>query len=197
MPIFLIAFIVLPIVEMVVLIEVGGLIGALNTVGLVLLTAVIGAALLRHQGLATLLRANQRMASGEMPAREIAEGMLLAIGGALLLTPGFITDGIGFLCLAPGSRHWLAGQLVQRMVTGGSTFVFGQGGPPPGAGPRDPFGGQDPFGPRPGGPRRDAHGNVIIDGEYEREDSREGEEGGHESTSRNHPLDPPEDPPRR
>ncbi|MDX1589433.1 MAG: FxsA family protein [Oleiphilaceae bacterium] len=194
MPIFLIAFIVLPIVEMVVLIEVGGIIGALNTVGLVLLTAVIGAALLRHQGLATLTRANQRMASGEMPAREMAEGMLLAIGGALLLTPGFITDGIGFLCLVPGSRHWLAGRLVQRMMAGGSTFVFGQGTPPPGAGPEDPFGprgpfaDRDPFGPRPGEPRRDARGNIIIDGEYQRED--EDRQSRRDGNDRN-PLDPP------
>lgn len=193
MPIFLIAFIVLPIVEMVVLIEVGGIIGALNTVGLVLLTAVIGAALLKHQGLATLTRANQRMASGEMPAKEVAEGLLLAIGGALLLTPGFITDGIGFMCLLPGSRHWLAARLMKRMVVGGgNAFVFGQGGPRPGADPfgrQGPFAGQDPFGRRPGsGTQRDAQGNVIIDGDYQREDDTKD----NTTSDRPHSLDSPQ-----
>ncbi|TVP59290.1 MAG: FxsA family protein [Halomonadaceae bacterium] len=196
MPIFLIAFVIFPIVEMVVLIQVGGMIGALNTVGLVLLTAVIGAALLKHQGLATLTRANQRMASGEMPAREVAEGLLLAVGGALLLTPGFITDGVGFLCLLPGTRHWLAGKLMQRMVVGGSsTFVFGQGGPRPGGDPfggRDPFAGQGPFGTRPGsGPQRDARGNVIIDGDFEREDDSK-DTSGSDSRGQN-TLDSPDD----
>ena len=124
MGVFLFLFIVMPIVEMVVLIKVGGMIGALNTVGLVLLTAVIGAALLRQQGLSTLLRANQRLNSGELPAREVAEGLILAVGGALLLTPGFVTDGIGFLCLLPGSRHWLAEQALKRMMVAGQSGSF-------------------------------------------------------------------------
>ncbi len=149
---FLIAFVVLPIVEMVILIEVGSAIGALSTVGLVLLTAVIGAAMLKQQGAATLLRANQRMESGELPAREVAEGMLLAIGGALLLTPGFVTDAVGFACLVPFTRRWIAGRMMNRMVVQGNVFMGGgmSGGPQ--------------------GPRRDRYGNVIIEGEYERED---------------------------
>ena len=75
MGIFLFLFIVMPIVEMTILIKVGTMIGALNTIGLVLLTAIIGAALLRQQGLATLLKANQRLNSGELPAKEVAEGL--------------------------------------------------------------------------------------------------------------------------
>ena len=94
-------FIAVPIVEMLVLIEVGQQIGALWTIALVLLTAFIGINLLRHQGLATLSRANWRIKSGELPAQEILEGILLAVGGALLLTPGFVTDTIGFLLLIP------------------------------------------------------------------------------------------------
>ncbi|MDC0663845.1 FxsA family protein [Marinobacter sp. SS21] len=141
MGIFLLLFIIMPIVEMTILIKVGTLIGALNTIGLVLLTAVIGAALLRHQGFATLLRANERLNSGELPAREVAEGLILAVGGALLLTPGFVTDTVGFLCLLPGSRHWLAAQALKKLVVSsqhqGFRFTMGTGEPfQPGRGPR-------------------------------------------------------------
>ena len=178
MGVFLFLFIVMPIVEMVVLIKVGGMIGALNTVGLVLLTAVIGAALLRQQGLSTLLRANQRLNSGELPAREVAEGLILAVGGALLLTPGFVTDTIGFLCLIPGSRHWLAGLALKRMVvagqSGGFTFRAGSGPFGPGQGPFGP--GADPFGTRSGPGDRDD----IIEGEYRDETERDGERLDHD-----------------
>lgn len=150
MPVFLIAFILIPIVEMVILIEVGGIIGALATVGLVLLTAVIGAAMLRQQGAATLLRANQRIASGEVPAQEMAEGILLAVGGALLLTPGFVTDVLGFACLIPLSRRWLTGFVVNRMVVAGAMSMGADESPTQ-------------------GPRRDRYGHIIIEGEYERD----------------------------
>lgn len=97
----------MPILEMVVLIKVGGVIGALPTIGLVLLTATIGVALLRQQGLSTLARAQNKMREGQLPANEMVEGIFLAVGGALLLTPGFITDAIGFACLIPGIRQLL------------------------------------------------------------------------------------------
>lgn len=132
MGIFLLLFIILPIVEMTILIKVGTMIGALNTIGLVLLTAVIGAALLRQQGFATLLRANERLNSGELPAREVAEGLILAVGGALLLTPGFVTDTVGFLCLIPGTRHFLAAQALKKLVVSsqsqGYQFTMRTGG---------------------------------------------------------------------
>lgn len=158
MAVFLTLFIILPIAEMAILIKVGTIIGALNTIGLVLLTAVIGAWLLRQQGLATLLRANQRLNSGELPAREVAEGLILAVGGALLLTPGFITDTIGFLCLIPGTRHWFASQALKRMVVSGQAQGFHFT-----AGSRGPFDGQGPFG-------RD---DDIIEGEYRDETRRD------------------------
>lgn len=154
----------MPIVEMAVLIQVGSMIGVLNTIGLVLLTAVIGAWLLKQQGLATLLRANQRLNSGELPAREVAEGLILAVGGALLLTPGFVTDTVGFFCLLPGSRHWLAGQALKRMTVAGSRqFHFTMGG-------SGPFQG-GPTGRRPGssGTGQDD----IIEGEYRDETERD------------------------
>ena len=113
-------FVIMPIVEIMLLIEVGDHIGGLNTIALVILTAIIGAALLRQQGLDTLFKANQKMAQGQIPIKEMLAGILLAVGGALLLTPGFITDTIGFICLLPLTRNWLAGQLLRKGVVSSS-----------------------------------------------------------------------------
>lgn len=112
---FLLLFIAVPLVEMVVLIKVGQQIGALSTIALVILTAVIGIALLKQQGLAMLNRANWKMNQGQIPAREMAEGIVLAVGGALLLTPGFVTDAIGFLCILPGTRHLILGKVLKNI----------------------------------------------------------------------------------
>ncbi|MGI9288872.1 MAG: FxsA family protein [Pseudomonadales bacterium] len=107
-------FMIVPIAEMWILIEVGQWLGALPTIALVMLTAVIGISLLRWQGLSTLTRAQQRMQNGQMPAQEMIEGLALAIGGALLLTPGFMTDAFGFACLIPASRRKLAALAVAQ-----------------------------------------------------------------------------------
>ncbi|SEA31077.1 FxsA family protein [Microbulbifer marinus] len=112
----LLMFIVVPILEMWLLITVGREIGALPTIGLVLLTAVVGLALLRRQGLSTVMRAQQKMQAGELPAREMVEGIFLAVGGALLLTPGFFTDALGFACLIPGLRQLLLGRILKHVV---------------------------------------------------------------------------------
>ena len=104
---FLPSFIVLPILEMYILIEVGSLIGAFNTIGLVLLTALLGLILLRQQGFQTLLNARNKLLQAELPTEEIVTGIFLAVGGALLLTPGFVTDFIGFMCLLPFTRRFL------------------------------------------------------------------------------------------
>ena len=103
----LVLFLVVPIAEIWVLIEVGSVVGAVATIGLVVLTAVAGAALMRAQGLATLFRARAAMAKGEVPALELLEGAVILIAGALLLTPGFITDATGFACLIPSVRRRL------------------------------------------------------------------------------------------
>ncbi len=107
-PIVFLLFLLIPLVEMYFLIVVGGIIGALPTVALVVLTAVIGAALARHQGLATLRRLQDALARGETPAIEMLEGVLLLAGALLLLTPGFFTDALGFACLIPPARRALA-----------------------------------------------------------------------------------------
>ena len=104
---FLPSFIVLPILEMYILIEVGSLIGAFNTIGLVLLTALLGLILLRQQGFQTLLNARNKLLQAELPTEEIVTGIFLAVGGALLLTPGFVTDFIGFMCLLPFTMRFL------------------------------------------------------------------------------------------
>ena len=112
MPLLLIMLI--PIVEMWILIEVGGWIGALPTIGLVVLTAMIGLSLLKQQGLSTLLRARRKMDEGAIPASELVSGVMIAVGGALLLTPGFVTDALGFALLIPQTRKWLLFKLIDR-----------------------------------------------------------------------------------
>jgi len=98
-------FFAIPIIEVYFLIQVGSIIGAGWTILFVILTAVVGVNLLREQGIKTLLKANQSVAQGEVPAMAMMEGLFLAVGGALLITPGFFTDAIGFICLIPFTRH--------------------------------------------------------------------------------------------
>ena len=94
--VLLIAFIGIPLSEIAVFIQAGALIGLWPTVLAVILTAVIGTALLRHQGLSTLKRAQDSLKKGEVPVGALFEGVCLLIASLLLLTPGFITDSIGF-----------------------------------------------------------------------------------------------------
>ncbi|MGB0468079.1 MAG: FxsA family protein [Pontibacterium sp.] len=109
-------FIIVPIIEITLLINVGEAIGVWSTIGLVLLSAFIGVNMLRYQGLTTLARAQQRANQGEIPGKEMVEGIVLAVGGALLVTPGFVTDVIGFCCLIPFTRHALANALIGRFT---------------------------------------------------------------------------------
>jgi len=118
MPYLLLLFIAIPIVEMWLLISIGRHIGALLTISLVVATAVIGVHWLRQQGFSTLLKLNERLSAGEMPAREITEGVIITIGGALLLTPGFATDALGFACLFAPSRALLVKTLFSRIQDG-------------------------------------------------------------------------------
>ena len=117
-----ILFIVIPLVELYLIIKVGGAIGALWTVLLVVLTAVIGVSLLRIQGFNTLNRARLNMEAGTLPAMEMMEGMVLAVGGALLITPGFLTDTLGFLCLIPATRRAMIRYFMQSSAIHGGGF---------------------------------------------------------------------------
>lgn len=102
-----ILFLVIPLIEISLFIAVGDEIGILSTLLLCVLTAVIGASLLRQQGLKTLFTAQKQMDEGVLPLREIFDGFCLAIAGATLITPGFFTDFIGFMLLLPLIRDLL------------------------------------------------------------------------------------------
>ncbi len=112
----LIAFITVPLVEMIILIQVGSLIGAIPTVALVVLTATIGLWLLKLEGIATLARVQEKLNQGQIPETELLEGIMLLVGGALLLTPGFITDAMGFTCLLPGLRRPIARWIIRQGI---------------------------------------------------------------------------------
>lgn len=112
--ILLLAFLAIPILEIYLLFQVGGIIGAGWTIFIVVGTAVLGAALVRQQGLATWTRLNQSMAQGQIPPTILVEGIFLLLSGAFLLTPGFFTDTIGFLFLMPPVRKMLAAYLLRR-----------------------------------------------------------------------------------
>lgn len=105
--ILLVAMIGVPILEIAVFIEAGNYLGLWPTIGAVILTAIIGSALLRHQGLSTLARAQENLAAGRLPMTEVFDGLCILVGGALLLTPGFVTDTVGFLLLVPPVREIL------------------------------------------------------------------------------------------
>lgn len=146
--ILFLAFLLVPLAELYVLIKVGSVIGALPTVGLVIFTAVLGAILIRAQGLATVARIRASMDRGEVPAVEMLEGACLLVAGALLLTPGFVTDTVGFLLLLPMLRRNMVLGLLERGVIRSAA---------PGQHPRPGPG------PAPGAGR-------VIDGEFRRED---------------------------
>ena len=115
-------FIVLPVAEIYVIIKVGEAIGVLPTIGLLILDGFLGAALLRHQGRTAWRRFNEALAVGKVPAREVFDGAMVIMGGAFLITPGFITDVIGLLLLIPLSRAMFRG-LVARVAVGRAAFA--------------------------------------------------------------------------
>jgi len=139
MPLLIVLFIVVPIAELYVIIQVGQLIGVLPTLILLLADALLGSWLLKHQGRGAWRRFNEAIAARRFPGKEVADGVLIVIGGTLLLTPGFITDVVGVFFLLPPTRALTRG-LLRRYAAGRFTVV-GVGGPgtfrpPPGAGGR-------------------------------------------------------------
>lgn len=113
---FLLFLLVIPVLEIYMLLQIGAIIGVIPTIVSVVATAVIGSWLLRQQGFSTLQRLQQNMAQGIMPAKELIEGPILLVGGALLLTPGFVTDAIGFLCLIPATRKHIVSYVLKHLV---------------------------------------------------------------------------------
>ena len=115
----LILFTIIPIAELYLLIKIGGLIGALNTVLIIFLTAVIGAYLAKTQGFIVIRKINQALKEGRLPARELLDGLFVLLGGFTLLTPGFITDFIGLSMLFPPTRTLyikLSVQIIQTKI---------------------------------------------------------------------------------
>ena len=116
-------FIVLPIAELYVIIKVGEAIGVLPTIALLVLDSFLGASLLRSQGRAAWRRFNAALSQGRVPAREVFDGAMVILGGAFLITPGFISDVIGLLLLLPPTRAMFAG-LVARMARRRAAFTI-------------------------------------------------------------------------
>lgn len=138
-------FIAVPLVELALLIQVGRWVGIWTTVGLVFLTGIVGAGLARAEGLRTLWAFRRDLGQGELPGQAILDGLSILVGGALLLTPGFVTDVAGFALLLPPSRRllqrWVRRRLESMIEEGtvrvvGSSSVFG--GAWPGSGSAGP-----------------------------------------------------------
>ncbi|MCG9563900.1 membrane protein FxsA [Photobacterium sp. ZSDE20] len=163
-PILLLLFIFVPIIEIGLFIQVGGFLGLWPTIALVLITAFVGASLVRSQGIQTLMSVQGRLQQGEMPAQQILEGVMLAVAGVLLLTPGFMTDALGMLVLLPAPRAMIAKKMMEKMVVKNMSGGFHAGGQA-GFG-QGPFG-QDPFNRDPFEQSKDGN---TFEGEFEKKD---------------------------
>jgi len=121
-------FTVLPAIELALLIEIGRRIGTLETIGLIIVTGVVGAALARYQGIAVLRRSQKELAEGRMPAAALMDGVIILVAAALLVTPGILTDATGFLLLIPltrtGIRRLLARWLQRALRDGRAQTVI-------------------------------------------------------------------------
>ncbi|MFV8461007.1 FxsA family protein [Vibrio campbellii] len=163
-PILLLLFIFVPIIEIGLFIQVGGFLGLWPTIALVLITAFVGASLVRSQGIQTLMSVQGRLQQGEMPAQQILEGVMLAVAGVLLLTPGFMTDALGMLVLLPAPRAMIAKKMMEKMVVKNMSGGFHAGG-------QAGFG-QSPFGDDPfkRDPFDQSKGGNTFEGEFEKKD---------------------------
>lgn len=128
-------FVIVPIIELILLIEIGQLVGLLPTVALVVFTGVTGAWLARAEGLRVFFQFQRELASGKLPGQSMLDGISVLVGGAFLLTPGVLTDVVGFSLLLPFTRRWIQGRVRKRLERGiadGTIRVVTMGG---GAGP--------------------------------------------------------------
>ena len=127
--ILFLVFVVTPIVELAVIVQVAGSTGVLNTIGLLVLVSVVGAWLVRREGLGILRRAQREAAAGRIPGREMIDGLLVLGAGALMLTPGFVTDAVGLALLFPPTRALVRAvatrRLARAVASGGTVFTYG------------------------------------------------------------------------
>lgn len=113
-------FAVVPVIELALLIKIGSVIGTLNTIIIVILTAVAGAYMVKLEGIAVMYRIQENMQQGTFPAEELINGMMILMAGVLLLTPGFFTDVVGFLMVFPVSRgviKRIAGRYIKKRMS--------------------------------------------------------------------------------
>ena len=125
-------FLLVPTAELILLIWIGERVGFWPTVGLIALTALVGSWLARREGVAAFRRFQKRMATGQLPGRELTDGLIILVAGALLLTPGILTDVVGLLGLLPPSRAWIRGRLqarFQQNIAQGNASLFVMHGP--------------------------------------------------------------------
>ena len=122
---FLAIFLLIPLIEVAVFIKIGGSIGALWTVLLTVGTALLGATLVRLQGMATLFNVKQQLMQGQLPAGAVIEGVILLVCGAMLLTPGFATDTLGFLGLVPAIRQSVTQSIMKQVAVNKAGFNQG------------------------------------------------------------------------
>ena len=115
-PLLIVLFVVVPIIELFVIIQIGQSIGVWWTIGLLIADSILGAMLMRSQSRAAWRRFNDTLAAGRPPARETIDGVLIIFGGALLLTPGFVTDAFGLIFLLPPTRAVVRKLLVRRFA---------------------------------------------------------------------------------
>lgn len=152
-----IAFVTVPILEIVIFMEIGEIIGFWPTIGIIILTAMIGTGLLRHQGLATLSKAKASLEQNRFPVEEVFDGLCLLIAGVLLLTPGFFTDAVGFFLFVPLFRGFFRSVLARSLVASGRVEVPSAGFPP-GEGPGTIIDGEfEDISPDAEAPRPNAH----------------------------------------
>lgn len=126
----LLLFILVPLLELYLLVRMGAWIGVLPTIVIVFATGIVGAALARREGLRTLWEARASLSRGETPGRALLDGLAILVGGALLLTPGLLTDLVGFTLLLPGTRGWIRGWIrrsLERRLRDGSLTVYMSG----------------------------------------------------------------------
>jgi UPF0716 protein FxsA len=136
LPLIILLFIVVPIAELAVIIQVGEAIGVLPTIVILIADSVLGSILMRAQGRAAWRRFNAALETGRVPAREVLDGVLVIFGGALLLTPGFLTDILGAVLLIPPTRAVVRRVLVRRFSDRMIASATRARGPGPGPGPR-------------------------------------------------------------
>lgn len=148
-------FVAVSLLEIFVFIQVGSIFGPWVTISLVILTALIGSALVRSQGIQLIQELQQRLAQGEMPGLQLVEGIMLLMTGVLLVTPGFVTDFCGLLLLQPAIRKSMAGFALKHIKFNPNVSMSGFGGQ---AHQSDPFN------------QNKCTNDDVIEGEFERKD---------------------------